>query len=367
MEKIPLVDLRREYEEIRDEILPAMTKVIEASSFIKGGELATFEGSFARFSGSKYCVGLKSGTAALYIAQKALKVSGEVITVPNTFIATTEAITQSGNTIHFVDIDEKTMLMDLEKLKEAITPKTKAVIPVHLYGQMLDMKAVREIVGSRDIMIIEDACQAHGALFGGKPPGEFSDCACYSFYPGKNLGAYGDGGAITSNSKDLAELVSKLRDHGRGPKDKYEHSMEGYNERLDTLQAAVLNVKLKHLDVWIERRRAAAKKYDQFLGASKGVRIPHVQGGAKHAYHLYVISSEKRGGLLEHLRSRGISAGVHYPLPLHLQPAYSHMGLLRGSFPVSEKSSSEILSLPISHTISERELEYVARAVNEYC
>ena len=359
--KLPLVDLSREYDLIKDEVNPVISEVIESSSFIKGPYLKKFEGEFSHFSGIKNTVCVKSGTSALTLSLKALGVSGEVITVPNTFIATTEAITNSQNKIKFVDVDEKTMLMDLDLLNEAITEKTKAVIPVNLYGQLVDVKAVSEIIGERDIKIIEDSCQAHGALFDGLAAATFSDAACYSFYPGKNLGAYGDGGAVVSNNTELTDMIFKLRDHGRSSKDKYEHTMEGFNERLDALQAAILSVKLKHLLKWVEKRRLVADKFNIKL---KSVIKPYVQKGAEHAYHLYVVQSNERDELLKKLLDNGIMAGVHYPIPLHLQPAYKHLGHQKGDYPISEKLSETVLSLPNHPFLKDEEIDFISECVN---
>ncbi len=359
--RVPLVDLRREYESVREEVMPEIERVVSEAAFIKGEDLRKFEDSYASYCRADHCVGVKSGTAALFLAQKALGVEGEVVTVPNSFIATTESITQAGNRIRFVDVEPDTGLMDLERLQEVCSKKTKAVVPVHMYGQMVDVKAVRNIVGD-DVRIIEDAAHAHGALYDGKPPGSYSDCACYSFYPAKNLGAYGDGGAVVTNDPGAAELLVKLRDHGRGLKDKYEHRVEGYNERLDNLQAAILNVKLKHLPGWVEKRRGVAERYNKLLN----VESLKVHLHAHHSYYFYVIRSRDRDGLLEHLKSKGVGAGIHYPIPLHLLEAYKHLNLGEGTYPAAEKLSKTVLSLPTHPYLTDEEIEYVSEQVNAH-
>jgi dTDP-4-amino-4,6-dideoxygalactose transaminase len=361
--KIPLVDLKAQYGTIKEEVLPAITRVLDNTSFILGDEVASFEREFAEATGVKHAVGVKSGTSAITLAALACGLGNgdEVITVPNTFIATSEAVSCIGCKIKFVDVDEKTSLIDLDALEKAIGPNTKAVIPVHLFGQMCDMKRLREIADKHGLKIIEDSAQAHLAEWNGKQPGHYGDAATYSFYPGKNLGAYGDGGAVATNDPQVAAAVRQLRDHGRGPGEKYTHSKEGFNERLDALQAAILRVKLPYLSKWTDMRRDHAKEYAQKLKPIKGIGLPVEVKEAKHVYHLFVISSGRRDALMAHLKAAGIGAGVHYPIPLHRQKAYLPMS--GQSFPVTEKLSQEILSLPMYPEMSSEQIDYVVGQV----
>jgi dTDP-4-amino-4,6-dideoxygalactose transaminase len=362
--RIPLVDLKRQYLSIKKEINGAIQEVIDKSAFIMGENVQGFENEFAKFCRVKYGVGTSSGTTALHLALVAcgLKQGDEVITVPYTFIATTEAISQTGAKVVFVDIEDKSYNMDSEKIEQAITEKTRAIIPVHLFGQPADLDKIMKIAKKHKLIVIEDACQAHGAEYKGKKVGSLGDIACFSFYPGKNLGAYGDAGMVVTDNKELAEKVRLLRDHGRNKK--YYHQVEGYNYRLDAIQAAILRVKLRHLAEWTEKRRRNAKLYNELLKGS-GVKTPVEMEYARHVYHLYVIRTEKREELYSRLKEKGISAAIHYPLPLHLQEAYRYLGWKKGDFPISEACSEELLSLPMFPELTEDEIKKIVEIIGK--
>lgn len=357
---IPLVDLKKQYLDIKEEIDEAIKRTLESTSFIMGPEIKSFEENFARYCGSKHCKCVANGTVAVELALKAcgIKPGDEVITVPNTFIATSESVTNLGASIKFVDIDPETYLMDPKKLEESVTPKTKAVIPVHLYGQICDMKEIKEVADKHGLKIIEDAAQAHGAEYHGKKSPIF-DVAAFSFFPAKILGCYGDGGSVVTNDPEIDEKISLLRDHGRISK--YEHKIEGHNYRLDTIQAAVLNVKLKHLDSWVEKRRKNVKVYNELL--SKHVLTPVERKYNKHSYYLYVIRVSNREKVQEFLKIKGIMTGIHYPIPLHLQPAYKHLRLFENSFPNAEKAAKEILSIPLFPELTKDEIVYISKQI----
>jgi len=364
---IPLVDLKAQYNSIKSEIDNAIQRVLDNTSFIMGDELKKFEEEFALFCNTKYAIGVANGSDALILALRACGISkgNEVFTVPHSFISTTEAITHVGGKIVFVDINPKTYTIDVSKIEEKISHKTKAIIPVHLYGQPADMDPILKIAKKYDLKIIEDAAQAHGAEYKGKKVGSIGDVTCFSFYPGKNLGAYGDAGMITTNSEEIAKKVKLLRNHGRITK-KYEHEIEGYSSRLDNLQAAILRVKLKYLNQWNGMRRKNARKYNELLNNIGGIITPYEADYAKHVYHLYVIRTEDRDKLREELKSNGIATGIHYPIPLHLQPAYKYLGYKRGDFPVAEKSSQEILSLPMFAELSDRQIDEIVKLIKNY-
>ena len=363
--KVPFVDLKRQYSSIKQEIDAAIQDVLDNTAFIMGENVENFENNFAEFCGVKHAVGVSSGTSALHLALlgAGIKAGDEVITVPNTFIATSEAISHAGAKPVFVDIDSETYNIDVSKIKNKITGKTKAVIPVHLYGQMAEMGPLMDIAEDNDLKIIEDSAQAHGAEYKGRKSGTIANAGCFSFYPGKNLGAYGDAGMVTTNDDEIAENVKILRDHGRS--DKYEHKIIGFNHRIDALQAAILNVKLKHLNEWTDARRKNAKLYDELLGRC-AVVTPVEKEYNKHVYHLYVIRTKNREELQKHLKAQGISTGIHYPIPLHLQPAYSNLNHKQGDFPITEKYSGEILSLPMFAELTEHEIEYVVEKIKEF-
>ncbi|MDO8532813.1 MAG: DegT/DnrJ/EryC1/StrS family aminotransferase [Dehalococcoidia bacterium] len=360
--RIPLVDLRAQHDANRSEIWAAIERVIESSQFIMGEEVERLEAEFAAFCGARYAVGTSSGTTALQLALLALGVGpgDEVITTPHTFIATAEAVSHVGARPVFVDIDTATYTMDPGKLEAAITPRTKAVIPVHLYGHPADMRRIMEIARRRHLVVLEDAAQAHGAVCEGRKVGAWGDVAAFSFYPGKNLGAMGDAGAVVTNDEAIARQVKLLRNHGRA--EKYEHQCVGYNARLDTLQAAVLRVKLRRLEEWNRRRRAIAQVYGQTLAGTPLV-IPSERPGCQAVYHLYVVRSPQRDLLREHLRPQGVETGIHYPLPLHLQPAYSALGYRAGAFPCTEQAAREVLSLPMYPEMTEEQVRQVSAAV----
>ena len=345
---IPFVDLKAQYDSIKDEIDEAIQNVLNNTSFIMGEELERFEEEFALFCNTKHAIGVANGSDALILALRACGIGkgDEIITVPHTFIATAEAISNVGGKVVFVDIDPKTYTIDVTKIEEKINKRTKSIIPVHLYGQPADMEPIMELARKYNLKVIEDAAQAHGAEYKEEKVGSIGNVGCFSFYPGKNLGAYGDAGMVVTNNKEIAEKIKLLRNHGRITK-KYEHEIEGYSSRLDNLQAAVLRVKLRHLNKWNESRRRNAKKYNELLSNIGGIITPYEADYAKHVYHLYVIRAEGRDKLREELKSKGIATGVHYPIPLHLQPAYNYLGYKRGDFPITEKASQEILSLPM--------------------
>ncbi|MBK9125744.1 MAG: DegT/DnrJ/EryC1/StrS family aminotransferase [Chloroflexi bacterium] len=366
MKTIPLVDLRANYLAHRDEIDTAIARVIDSTAFIGGPEVRAFEDAFARFQKTQRCVGIASGTAALYLVMKALGIGPghEVITTPHTFIATIEPIVSLGATPVFVDIDPVTFNLDPALIEAAITPRTKAIVPVHLYGQLADMDAILDIAQRYGLWVIEDAAQAHGAERAGKRAGSWGHAACFSFYPGKNLGAFGDGGAVCTNDNSLADQIAKLRDHGRSTK--YEHDIMGYGERLDALQAAILGAKLPHLESWTAARREHAAFYDRALAGIAGVRTPIVDDPNAHAYHLYVISVDgDRDAILDGLKKRGIGAGVHYPVPLHLQPATAFAGGHLGDFPITERAATSIVSLPLYPEMTAEQRDSVVSALLE--
>lgn len=361
---VPFVDLSRSLALIRDELNSAINKVIDDSSFTLSEDVELFEQEFATYCGARFGIGVSSGTDALHLTLRAVGIGpgDEVITVPNTFIATTEAISMCGAKPVFVDIDESTYNMDATQLRKAITANTKVVIPVHLYGQTADMDGINAICKEHGIKVVEDACQAHGAEHKGKKTGSFADAACFSFYPSKNLGAFGDGGMVVTNDQELAKNITRLRNHGQSDKNK--HSVIGYCSRLDGLQAAVLRIKLKQLDLWNEQRIEAAIYYEDALAQTDAI-IPMRDEAKCHVHHLYVIRVKDRDELQARLAGCGISTGIHYPVPIHLQPAYSSLGYGIGSFPIAEKVTNEILSLPMFPGITRAEIDEVARAIEK--
>lgn len=364
MMHIPLVDLKAQYASIKPEIDAAIQRVLDNTSFILGQEVTDFERAFAEYIGAKGAVGIASGTAALHLSLLACGVGpgDEVITTAHTFIATAEAISHTGARPVFVDIDPRTYNLDPNCVEDAITPHTRAILPVHLYGQPADLDPLLDIAQRKGLWLIEDAAQAHGAEYKGRRCGSIGHLACFSFYPGKNLGAYGDAGAVTGNDEALLARVRKLRDHGRTTK--YEHDEIGFGERLDALHAAVLGVKLRHLDAWTEARRAHAELYNRLL-ANTDVVLPYEPPSVRHAYHLYVIRTPRRDAVLAHLNSRGVGAGVHYPLPLHRQPAYLKQGYGEFRLPITEKTSEEVLSLPMYPELNDEMLAQVVTSVRE--
>lgn len=366
VEKIKLVDLEAQYQATREEIWSAMRNVVEESAFILGKYVEEFEAGFARFCKARFAIGVASGTDAIILSLRALGIGpgDEVITVPNTAFPTAEAVSLAGAKVVFADVDPKTLNMDPREAKKKITKNTKALLPVHLYGQPAEMEALKELCRTHNLMLIEDAAQAHGAEYGGQRVGTIGNVSCFSFYPSKNLGAYGDGGAVVTNDERIADKVRMLRDHGRH--EKYCHEIEGYNSRLDALQAAILSVKLKYLDKGNEKRRQHAQHYDKFLSHVKGVITPKVPDTVKSVYHLYVIRVKDRDLLRKKLMEENIETGIHYPIPLHLQPALAYLGLGKGSFPVAEEAASTVLSLPLYPEMTKEQIETVADAVKQH-
>ena len=357
---IPLVDLKRQYESIKEEINGAIIRVLERGNFILGEEVSKFEEEFSSYCNVKYGIGVASGTDALTLAIRALGIGrgDEVITVPNTFIATVDAIVRNGAKPVFVDIDEESYNIDVNKIEEKITKNTRAVIPVHMYGQPADMDPILDIAEANNMYVIEDASQAHGAEYKGKKVGSLGDIAAFSFYPSKNLGAVGDAGIIVTNNEELADKIRVLRNYGQ--RKKYYHDFIGYNSRLDEIQAAVLRVKLKYLDVWNEKRRELAKIYNEQFSDVREIKPPIEMDYAKHVYHLYVIRCKNRDELRQYLKSKGISTGIHYPIPIHLQEAYKYLGYRSGDFPITEKYADEILSLPMFPELTKEEIRVMS-------
>ena len=361
--QVPFVDLAAQYCAISAEINEAVSKVIRETDFVLGRDVHLFEEEFAAFCQANWAIGVDSGTSALELALRAYEIGpgDEVITAANSFIASALAISHAGSTPVLVDVDPDTYTIDVGAIEKAITPRTKAIIPVHLYGHPADMDPILQLAQRHGLIVIEDACQAHGARYKGKRAGSLGHAAAFSFYPGKNLGAYGDGGMVVTNDQAIAKRLEMLRNYGQ--KEKYQHMFRGYNRRLDTLQAAVLRVKLKHLDEWNDARRQHAKSYRRLLEQS-GIVAPHAVAHAEPVWHLYVIRTDQRDALKEHLASRGISVGIHYPIPIHLQPAYRDLGYRQGDFPVTEEYARRILSLPM---YAELTPEIVARVAETAC
>ncbi len=364
--KVPFLDLKVQYESIKDEIHTAVQKVCENCAFAGGPFVADFEKSFATFCGTKYAVGVASGTDAIWAVLVAIGIGpgDEVITVPNTFMATAEAITFSGAKPVFVDIDEQTYNINPELIESAITPRTKAIIPVHLYGQTADMDSVIKIAAKHNLYVIEDACQAHGSEYNGKRAGSMGIAGCFSFYPGKNLGAYGEAGAITTNDDDLVKKLYMFRDHGQNKK--YYHSIVGWNARMDGLQGAILNVKLKYLGKWNEARRKNAQLYNDYLAEVDEIITPIEAAYGKHIYHVYAARVKNRDALMSALESKDIHCGIHYPIPIHIQDAYRFLGYKKGSFPVAEKCANELISLPMFPELSKEHIARVSDGIKEF-
>ncbi len=362
---IPFVNLQRQYQRYKGEIDEAIQRVLDSSHYILGSEVETFERNFATFCEAKYCVGVASGTDALLLSLKALGITSgdEVLTVPNSFVATALCISMTGATPVFVEVDKTTYNIDPSSIEEKITPRTKAIIPVHLYGQPTDMDRIRDIAARHKLKILEDACQAHGARYKGVRVGNFGNIAAFSFFPGKNLGAYGDGGAVVTNDAALAEKVSAFRTFGG--REKHYYPLQGFNSRLDALQAAILGVKLKYLGEWLEIRRKNAALYTALL-SDLPVVTPVVLPHSQSVFHLYVIQTERRDELARYLAGKGIATGIHYPIPIHLQPSYKELGHKRGDFTVTETLAGRILSLPLCPELKEEEIKYIAHCLREF-
>lgn len=358
---VPFLNLRAQHDVLRAEIIAAVQDVIDTNAFAGGPFVARFEEDFARFCHTKQAIGLGSGTEALWLSLLAIgvKPGDEVITVPATFMATAEAISYCGARPVFVDIEERSYTMDPKLIEQAITPRTKAIIPVHLYGQMADMDPIMEIARRHKLFVIEDACQAHGAEYKGRRAGSIGHAGCFSFYPGKNLGALGEAGAVVTNDSALTAEIAVLRDHGQQVK--YHHSRIGWNARMDGIQGAALRVKLSCLEQANVARRANAKMYNELLADCDGITLPHVADHSTPVFHLYVVRVRERDLVLQEMANRGIACGIHYPIPVHLQPAYASLQLGRGSFPVAERCAEEVLSLPMFPELTEEELSLVAK------
>lgn len=365
MKIVPFVDLKAQYKKIKKEVDPTVKRVLLSTHFILGEDVENFEKQFANFVGAKFAIGVASGLQALELGMRALRIGpgDEVITPVNSFIASSSAISFTGATPVLVDCEENSFNMDPDKIEEKITKRTKAIMPVHLYGRPADMDKILKIAKKYKLLIIEDACQAHGASLNNKKMGSIGDVAAFSFYPAKNLGAYGDGGAITTNNEKVADKIKQMRNYGQTQK--YHHNYLAWNSRLDTIQAAILLVKLKHLNNWNKSRLKSARLYNQLL---KGLPIitPDIPQNSTHVFHLYVIKTSKRDDLAKYLNSKGISTGLHYPIPIHLQKAYINLGYKKGDFPVAEKLASEILSLPMYPELKESDIEYIAKEVKDY-
>lgn len=359
---VPFVDLKTQYQSIKAEINTALTRILENTSFIMGAEVATFEKAFADYLGAQFCIGVNSGTAALQLALMACEIKpGDEVIVPSfTFFATAEAVSVLGVTPVFVDIDPVSYTVTAATIEKAITPRTRAIIPVHLYGQPADLDPILELGKRHNLKVIEDAAQAHGAEYKGRRVGALGDLGCFSFYPSKNLGAYGEAGAIVTNDEGLATRLRLLRDHGSTSK--YAHAIVGYNFRMEEIQAAVLNVKLPRLDDWNNNRRQRASAYNELL-KERGVVLPREMDHARHVYHVYAVQSDQRDDLRQSLTDADIQTGVHYPIPIHLQPAYESLGYKPGDLPVTEQLAERILSLPMFPELTDDQQLAVANAM----
>lgn len=361
MMKVPFIDFSQQYQTIKDEIDAGLRDVFEKGSFILGPQEKKFEEDFARYCEVAYGVGVNSGTDALYLALAAfdINVGDEVILPTHTFIATALCVSYTGAKPVFVDIEDETYNMDPAALKKAITKKTKVIIPVHIYGQAANIQDIRDIARENNLKVVEDAAQAHGATYRSKKIGALGDVACFSFYPTKSLGAFGDGGMVVTNDQEVYEKLLMLRDYGR--KGRYEHKIKGYNSRLDTVQAVVLAAKLKHLDQWNQMRNKQAARYGQLLRDVPGVVTPPVKDDRTHVFQTYAVRVKNRDKVMEGLKEKGVGVLIHYPIPLHLQEAYQELGYRRGDFPVAEAVADEILSLPMFPHITEEQVAYVSR------
>ena len=362
---VPFVDLKQQYAGIRQEIMAAVAKVFDSGQFVLGKEVEAFEDEFAAFCGVQHAVAVNSGTSALHLALLAAGVGpgDEVITVPCTFVATVAAIVYAGATPVFIDVDPVTYTMDTTQIEAALTPQTKALLPVHLYGNPADMDPILEVAGRYGLAVIEDAAQAHGAEYKGRRCGSIGDLGCFSFYPGKNLGAYGEGGIVTTDDSEFVRKIRMLRDWGA--EKKYEHVLKGFNYRMEGVQGGILRVKLRYLEQWTEARRAHAASYARILSGA-GLTIPEELPGNRHVYHVYAILTTRRNELMRALNGRGVQTGIHYPYPIHLLPAYSDLNYGAGEFPVSERIAVEELSLPMFAELTEAQIEEVGAAISEF-
>lgn len=362
---VPLLDLKEQFLTIKEEVMAALEQVLESCEFILGPNVSAFEQEIAKYLGVKHAIGVGNGTDALVLILDALGIGpgDEVITTPYTFFATAECVSRLGAKPVFVDIDPITLTIDPEKLEQAISPRTKAVIPVHIFGRAADMSRIMDIASRHHLFVVEDACQSIGGEIQGKKLGTFGNAGAFSFFPTKNLGAYGDGGLVVTDDDELAERVRMLRAHGS--KVKYHNELIGYNSRLDEMQAAVLRVKLRHLNEWDSRRREIALEYNKLL-KDLPLQLPDPGDKGEHVFHLYTILTEDREELRAYLKSRGVETGVYYPTPLHLQPAYADLGYRRGDFPVSESACERNISLPMYPELTDEQIHYVAQAVRNF-
>ncbi len=363
--EVPFLDLKAQHRAIKAEILSLWEEILDSAGFIGGPHVSALETEFAAAGGAKHCAVVNSGTDALRFLFMALdiKPGDEIITTPHTFIATTEAISQAGAKFVFADIDPNTYCIDPAKIEKAITPKTKGIVPVHLYGQTADMDAINAIAKKHGLWVVEDACQAHLAEYKGRRAGSIGIGAAFSFYPGKNLGACGEGGAITTDDATLAAKVRMIRDHGQAQK--YYHDVEGYNGREDSIQCAALRVKLKRLPAWTASRQAHAARYAEKLKGNPKIKLPATGEGCKPVYHLFVVQVDNRDQVAEKLKAKGIATGLHYPIPLHLQKAYAYRGMKEGDFPLTEKAAKRILSLPMFPELTNEQIDYVCASLIE--
>jgi dTDP-4-amino-4,6-dideoxygalactose transaminase len=361
---VPLLDLAAQYAMLRDEVLRELSDVADSSTYVLGPKVAAFERAFAGYVGAGHCVAVNSGTSALHLALLGAGVGpgDEVITVPMTFIATCWAISYVGATPVFVDVDPATYTMDVEQVERSITPRTRAILPVHLYGQPADLTPLVDIARRHDVPLIEDAAQAHGARYCGRPAGSVGLAGCFSFYPGKNLGAYGEGGAVVTDDDDIASRLRALRDHAQ--EQRYHHTEIGFNYRMDAFQGAVLSLKLQHLDDWTRSRRLLAARYVEFLDELP-LALPVEAVGRDHVWHLFVVLHRERDRIRRELQSRGIHTGLHYPVPVHLQPAYKSLGHEPGRFPVAERVARECLTLPLFPEMTTSQQDRVIEALHE--
>jgi dTDP-4-amino-4,6-dideoxygalactose transaminase/acetyltransferase-like isoleucine patch superfamily enzyme len=361
---VPFLDLKAQYQSIKAEIQPAVNKILESCSFVLGEEVAAFEREFAAYQNASNGIAVNTGTSALHLALLAAGVGpgDEVVTVSFTFVATVAAIVYTGARPVFVDIDPDTLTMDVSKIEAAITPRTKVILPVHIHGQPADMDPIMEIAGRHGLTVIEDACQAHGAEYKGRRVGSIGHLGCFSFYPGKNLGAYGEGGMVITNDQNHTHTIRLLRDWGA--ESKYCHTLKGYNYRMEGLQGAILRVKLRHLEKWTNARRDHAARYNVILAGS-GVKTPCERSTNRHVYHIYAIRVAQRDAFQKALTAQGVSSGIHYPIPVHLQPAYADLGYKAGDFPHTEAASNEVLSLPMFAELTPSQQDRVAKAVRE--
>jgi dTDP-4-amino-4,6-dideoxygalactose transaminase len=359
--QVPFLDLKAHHDPIRAEVMAALNEVIDANAFAGGKFVAKFEEEYARFCETKFCVGVGNGTDSLWFSLLALGIGpgDEVITPPMTFMATAEAITYAGAKPVFVDIDPKTYTVDITKIEAAITPRTKAILPVHLFGQSADMDPILAVAKKHKLVVVEDAAQAQGTLYKGRKAGSIGQAGSFSFYPGKNLGAWGEAGAVTTNDPALRDGLQMFREHGQ--KKKYYHDVVGWNGRMDGIQGAVLSVKLKYLDKANEGRRRAASRYNQLLAGASGVVLPVEADYGRHIYHVYAVRVGQRDAILKQLGERGIAAGIHYPVPVHLQNAYANLGYKHGDFPVSEACGNSFLSLPMYPELTDQQIDTVVR------